>query len=286
MVLLSVEPKAASKSVGEREVPRLLLRRSPPAASNQPGTHTRRGASRPALHNIAGQKIVWNRAMSLPITFRSAGHHCSNIVGSSGNPAPAHVPRAAPVVPGVLSAPPGSAVPGSMPQKAVAVLRRAVPVEAVDAGSGAPPFQDRSRQRFARAHARAYRREVRGNTVVDRSQHVRVRCWNAEEQRRTMFAHNIEYRRRHRTSREQHRGGADVKRKILRVAEAVGEEEFGDAEAAVAGPDVEDRLSVRLAADPHVVLQMNDAFGLAGRSTRIKEERHRIAMRFRVFHLR
>ena len=47
---------------------------------SKPWTQTLRGASMPALHSIAGQKIVWNRAMSLPMTWRSAGHHFANDV--------------------------------------------------------------------------------------------------------------------------------------------------------------------------------------------------------------
>ena len=75
-------------SAGSKMLPRLLLIRSPPADSSQPWTQTLAGASSPALHNIAGQKIVWNRAMSLPMTWRSAGHQCSKAAGSSGKPAP------------------------------------------------------------------------------------------------------------------------------------------------------------------------------------------------------
>ena len=81
-------PNAATKSSGSRKLPRLLLIRSPPAASSKPWTQTWRGASSPALHSIAGQKIVWKRAMSLPMTCRSAGHQCANASGSSGKPAP------------------------------------------------------------------------------------------------------------------------------------------------------------------------------------------------------
>ena len=70
---------------GSRKLPRLLLIRSPPWASSQPWTQTRRGASSPALQSIAGQLIVWNRAMSLPITWRSAGHQWAKASGSSGS---------------------------------------------------------------------------------------------------------------------------------------------------------------------------------------------------------
>jgi hypothetical protein len=53
-----------------------------------PWTQTFRGSASPALMSIAGQITVWNRLMSLPITWRSAGHHFANASGSSGKPAP------------------------------------------------------------------------------------------------------------------------------------------------------------------------------------------------------
>ena len=67
-------------------LPRLLLIRSPPLSSRKPWIQTFRGASRPALQSIAGQKIVWKRAMSLPMTWRSAGHQRSKASGSVEEP--------------------------------------------------------------------------------------------------------------------------------------------------------------------------------------------------------
>ena len=79
-------PKVWTTSFGSRKLPRLLDIFSPWTVMN-PWTHTLRGASSPALHSIAGQKIVWKRAMSLPMMWRSAGHHRPNsprVVGEPG----------------------------------------------------------------------------------------------------------------------------------------------------------------------------------------------------------
>ena len=54
----------------------------------KPWTQTWRGGSSPADHSIAGQSIAWNRAMSLPMTWRSAGHQWWKASRSSGKPAP------------------------------------------------------------------------------------------------------------------------------------------------------------------------------------------------------
>src|ERR1044072_5013708 len=68
----------------------------------KPWTQTWRGASRPALHNIAGQKIEWKRTMSLPMMWRSAGHQRADDAGagSGGEAAPLNVVKE-PFVPDV-----------------------------------------------------------------------------------------------------------------------------------------------------------------------------------------
>ena len=44
---------------------------------------TRFGSSRPALIRKAGQKIAWNREMSLPMTWTSAGQNLRNASDSA-----------------------------------------------------------------------------------------------------------------------------------------------------------------------------------------------------------
>ena len=58
---------------------------SPPIVRN-PCTNTVRGTASPAAISSAGQITAWNRAMSLPITCRSAGQRAANSSGSVPNP--------------------------------------------------------------------------------------------------------------------------------------------------------------------------------------------------------
>ena len=49
-----------------------------PFSVMNPWPNTCRGSGSFADISMAGQITVWNRVMSLPITWRSAGHHFSN----------------------------------------------------------------------------------------------------------------------------------------------------------------------------------------------------------------
>lgn len=61
-------------------------------------------------------------------------------------------------------------------------------------------------------------------------------------------------------------GCAAREREIAGVAETVGEEETGYAEAAIAFVDLEDFVGIVMRADNHVVMKMHAAFGHAGRA--------------------
>ena len=113
-------------------------------------------------------------------------------------------------------------------QKDVADLCRTDTVENVESSVSAPAFENRRRERFAGADACTDRLKIRRYAVVDRCKHVRVCGGHTEEQRWTMFAHNIKDGSWTGTPGKQHGRSANMKRKVLRVAEAIGEEEFGD----------------------------------------------------------
>jgi len=71
----------------------------------------------------------------------------------------------------------------------------------------------------------------------------------------------------------ENRGGADGEREVAGIAKAVGEEEAGNAEAAVAFVDFEDGVGVVVRADNHVVMEMYTALGNAGGTGRVEPER-------------
>ena len=56
---------------------------SRPDTSSHPCTSTWAGGSMPAAMHMAGHHTQWNRMMSLPIRWCTAGHHASNRSGSS-----------------------------------------------------------------------------------------------------------------------------------------------------------------------------------------------------------
>src|SRR5262249_38222931 len=64
-----------------------------------------------------------------------------------------------------------------------------------------------------------------------------------------------------RTARRKDRGSTAGKRKIAGVAQAVGEKQPSDAEAAVVFIHPEDALRVQLGTNDHVVMQMNASLG-------------------------
>jgi hypothetical protein len=69
-----------------------------------------------------------------------------------------------------------------------------------------------------------------------------------------------------RWARQQQRGGADREGKRDRIAEAVGEEDLRHREADVAGLELQHVAGKGELAIGHVVLQMHDALGAAGRA--------------------
>src|SRR5262249_45419692 len=105
---------------------------------------------------------------------------------------------------------------------------------------------------------------------------------HSEEEGRAVAAHLLEDRFRRRTAGKEDGAGAHVKGKVLSVAKSVREEELGDRKAAVFGPRAQDLLAIGAAADPGIVLEMNHALGLSGRSARIEKEREAVSMRCRV----
>lgn len=66
--------------------------------------------------------------------------------------------------------------------------------------------------------------------------------------------------------------GADGERKIQRVAQAIGEEEFGRTEKAVGLADLEHVRGVLLGGNAHVVLQVHAGFGSAGAAGGVEPE--------------
>ena len=69
---MASRPYRATHSRGCTTLPRDLDILAP-LLFRKPWIMTRRGSSRPADMRNAGQKMQWNREMSLPITCRSAG---------------------------------------------------------------------------------------------------------------------------------------------------------------------------------------------------------------------
>ena len=57
-----------------------------PLSVMKPWPKTWRGSGSFGAISIAGQITAWNRVMSLPMTCRSAGHHCSNSAASVPRP--------------------------------------------------------------------------------------------------------------------------------------------------------------------------------------------------------
>ncbi len=70
----------------------------------------------------------------------------------------------------------------------------------------------------------------------------------------------------------EHGRRPDGKRKIERVAESVGEEQFGHRVRAVGRREVQHVARVRLGTDEHVVLQMHRALGETGRPRAVQPE--------------
>ena len=81
-----------------------------------------------------------------------------------------------------------------------------------------------------------------------------------------------------RAAPQQYGRGADIEGEVLRISETVGKEELGHGEAAIPGPNAKDLVAVRPAADPGIVLQVDDPFRLSRRTARIEEKCDPIAM--------
>ena len=73
-------PYRATRSSGSMTLP-VLLEIFWPSLVHQPCTNSRLGGSRPAASRRAGQYTEWNRRMSLPITWRSAGQNLIRFFG-------------------------------------------------------------------------------------------------------------------------------------------------------------------------------------------------------------
>ena len=114
--------------------------------------------------------------------------------------------------------------------------------------------------------------------AVHRGEHPGIRRRYAEKERRAVPADLVEDRLRRRPPGKEHGRRSDVVRKILSVAEPVGEEEPGDREATVGRPDAEDVLGVGATADPRVVLEVDDALRLPRRPARVEHERRAVAV--------
>ncbi len=104
-----------------------------------------------------------------------------------------------------------------------------------------------------------------------RQQHPVIGGHRVEERRSMLLDHCVYIRRRRRT-RPQNRRRADAKRKVHAVAEAVREEQLGDAETAIVGRDAQDRFRVQLGAHDHVVMQMHASLRETGAARRVQPE--------------
>ncbi len=130
-----------------------------------------------------------------------------------------------------------------------------------------------SRKRLAGRHAQAQRREVVALLGVLRRQHGGVERGHAEEERGPVAMDQLEHRVGSGPVREQHALAAHLEREGHVVAHAVGEEELGRRDGAIGLGHGQHLLRVGLAADHHVVLQVDRALGTAGRARRVEPER-------------
>ena len=132
---------------------------------------------------------------------------------------------------------------------------------------------DVSRQRLAGRNAEAHRRKVEARRSIRDVEHRRIRRRHGEEQRRFAARGKLEDCFRQRPARIQDRRRADAEREIQRVAEPVGEEELGDRVCPLVLRDAQDVLAEMIAAERHVVVQMDRALGEAGRARAIEPKR-------------
>src|SRR5262249_49822945 len=161
---------------------------------------------------------------------------------------------------------------GAIGKKHVADLGRTDAVEDLDAGLFSPALEDAGRKRLSGAGAEAYAAEIRGSPAFHRRQQLRIGGRHSEEESPAGSADLVEDSFRRWTGGEENGSGAHVEGEVLSVAQPIGEEELGDGETAVFRLDVQDLLAIRAAADPGIVLEMNHALGLSGRSARVEKE--------------
>ena len=150
-------------------------------------------------------------------------------------------------------------------------------VDDLDAEALVPAAIELRRQRLARRHAEAERREVEPPLGLLRGEHRGVERRDAEEDRGTLTRDQLEHRVRRRPLRVQHALPADAHREVARVAEAVGEEELGGRVHLVGRPEAEHLLRIGLGGDDHVVVEVDGSFGAARRARGVQPERDVVA---------
>ena len=151
--------------------------------------------------------------------------------------------------------------PGLVGDEDVQDLRRADPVQDLHPVAFFEPLEDRRWERLAGRNAPAHRREVAFALV---GQDLGIVGRHGEEERRPMRFDDLEHvGRRWRTSK-QHRGAAHAEWEVQPVAQAIGKEELGHAEAAVTLGHVQHATGVQIGAHHHVTVLVNAALGKAG----------------------
>ena len=157
----------------------------------------------------------------------------------------------------------------------------AEPFDDLEPGQRLPAVEDFGRQHLGGGQRHAQRGEIGGRSAFGLGQRG-IERRQAEEHGGTIAFDRLENRRRLGLARQQQRRGADREREGDGVAKTVGEEDLRHREADVVGLELQHVARERRLAIGHVVLQMDDALGPAGRARRIHPERHLVAVRCRL----
>ena len=152
-------------------------------------------------------------------------------------------------------------------------FRRAERIENFDAKPLFKAMKQWRGKRFARGDGMTHAREVELAPVfaVMRQQSCIIRGHG--EKKRGAVALDVSVdRSRSRAHGIENRCGAAAKREVAGISQAVGKKQARDAETAVALLHLQNAFGIQLAADDHIVMQMNAAFGGAGASRGVQPE--------------